>query len=249
MSGANNPNWIDPERVFEKLVELNLGTLRITGKEIIRGSHRKVETTCTSCGITKERLVDNLLSGKTKTCICRRGVKNGSKADGRYGKENAAVLGERYDAILQRCRNPRSPSYSNYGARGIELRFSERHAFITWFLNNLYHKDYRGLDIDRIDNNGHYEPGNLRLVPRSVNLRNRRSSRTVKYKGLEVNASDLWHLLKFDYPEFSLSPRSTARYVAEGISWQDILGVRGRGTYKGRPEPQIDPAILSLYGR
>ncbi|MEM6385507.1 MAG: hypothetical protein AAF718_04635 [Pseudomonadota bacterium] len=249
MKGANNPNWRDPFEVLAELRSMDFGTLRITGTEIVPGKHRQVETTCVECKTTKLRGVDNLKRGNIKTCICQRAVKNGSNLNGRYGDPRATVLGERYDAIKQRCENPRNPEYRNYGARGIKLLFGSRDEFIQWCLGNLPHEDYRGVQIDRCNNDGHYEPGNLRLVTQMENLRNKRNSVKVPYGDLMVNASDLWHLMKSDYPSFSLSPRSTARFAAKGVSWNEILEMKGRGTYKGRPQPEVSIQILKLYGK
>lgn len=248
MKGANNPNWQDPDEVLAELRSMDLGTLRITGTEIIPGKHRHVETTCMECKTTKLRGVDNLKRGNIKTCICQRAVKNGSNLNGRYGDPKAAVLGERYDAIKQRCENSRNPEYRNYGARGIKLMFGSRNEFIQWCLTHLPHDDYRGVQIDRRDNDAHYEPGNLRLVSQEINLRNKRTSRKVEYKGMSVNSGDLWHLLKHDYPQTKVLHRTVVRHVANGIPWQEIVEAEGRGPYKGGKEQRVDTKILALYG-
>ena len=76
--------------------------------------------------------------------------------------------------MVQRCRRDTHVSSHNYKGRGIEVRFESSGAFITWALTTFPDTDFNGLDFDRIDNDGHYEPSNLRLVTRSENLRNRR---------------------------------------------------------------------------
>jgi hypothetical protein len=78
-----------------------------------------------------------------------------------------------FDAMLQRCRNPNAINYKNYGGRGIKVNFKNNEQFIKYCLGSL-ETDPRGLDIDRIDNNGHYEKGNIRFVTRSENNKNRR---------------------------------------------------------------------------
>ena len=73
----------------------------------------------------------------------------------------------------RRCSDSNSKDYKNYGGRGIRLRFksfSEFYAYVTESLK----VDPRGLTIDRIDNDGHYEEGNVRFVTQAVNNRNRR---------------------------------------------------------------------------
>lgn len=82
--------------------------------------------------------------------------------------------------MQHRCTNPSDPSYHNYGGRGIEFRFASIKDCVDYVLAELPCDSYVGLDIDRIDNNGHYERGNLRLATRKENLANRRCSTSSK---------------------------------------------------------------------
>ena len=77
-----------------------------------------------------------------------------------------------YDNIKHRCESPKNKQYRDYGGRGIECLFT-REEFYDYVLN-IMQADPRGLDIDRIDNNGHYEPGNIRFVTHKENCSNRR---------------------------------------------------------------------------
>lgn len=84
------------------------------------------------------------------------------------------LLQKRVNAMRQRCTNPRDASYHNYGGRGIEFRFSSVKVAVEYILSSLPAPTYIGLDIDREDNNGHYEPGNLKLSTRKENAANKR---------------------------------------------------------------------------
>lgn len=75
----------------------------------------------------------------------------------------------------QRCTNPNSLGYSNYGGRGIEFRFPTIRVFAEWVLDNLGARPSAFHSIDRIDNGRHYEPGNLRWASRSEQARNKRA--------------------------------------------------------------------------
>ncbi|WP_230534095.1 hypothetical protein [Microvirga roseola] len=89
-------------------------------------------------------------------------------------------------------------------------------------LINHYHRDYRGVEIDRIDNDGHYEAGNLRLVNKRDNLRNKHTNKLIRYKGDTIVAADLWSYLKRDHPGFSLSHGTTAKLAAAGVPIEEI---------------------------
>lgn len=75
-----------------------------------------------------------------------------------------------YYNMRQRCENPRNPGYPSYGGRGVECRFESFHEF----LREVGFRPASNLTLDRIDNDGHYEAGNLRWTTRSVQQSNRR---------------------------------------------------------------------------
>ena len=77
-----------------------------------------------------------------------------------------------WDHMLHRCNDPKDKRYKNYGGRGIEVKFACFEDFFS-YVTNVLKADPRGLTIDRIDNNGHYEPGNIRFVTRAENNRNK----------------------------------------------------------------------------
>jgi hypothetical protein len=70
--------------------------------------------------------------------------------------------------IKQRCTNPEHWCYSRYGGRGIQCRFSSSKEFALYVIEEL-RVDPRGLDTDRIDINGHYEPGNIQFITHQEN--------------------------------------------------------------------------------
>lgn len=78
-----------------------------------------------------------------------------------------------YSGMKTRCNNPDYLYYKNYGGRGIKCLFSLGE-FLDYVIDVLK-VDPRGLEIDRIDNNGHYEKGNIRFVTRTENRNNRRA--------------------------------------------------------------------------
>ena len=94
------------------------------------------------------------------------------KAEKKYNSTIRGCLVRRYHAMVNRCINPKCEDYKNYGGRGIECKFESIDDFRDYVMNELQ-VDPRGLDIDRIDNDGHYEKGNIRIVTHLENSRNR----------------------------------------------------------------------------
>ena len=84
--------------------------------------------------------------------------------------------------IKGRCHCPRDKSYANYGGRGITVCDRWRHSFEN-FLVDVGERPTRFHSIDRIDTNGHYEPGNVRWAVKVVQARNTRRNRVVEFRG------------------------------------------------------------------
>lgn len=78
--------------------------------------------------------------------------------------------------MKQRCTSPAYKNYKNYGGRGIKVCFKSANEFVDYVINILQ-VDPRGLQVDRIDNNGNYEPGNIRFVTHLENQHNKGSKK------------------------------------------------------------------------
>lgn len=92
--------------------------------------------------------------------------------------------------IINRCNNEKDISYSNYGARGIKVcdNWLDYDNFAKWSLENGYAE---GLEIDRINCNGNYEPNNCRYVSRLINSRNKRNTLKYLYQGKEKTLKEI----------------------------------------------------------
>lgn len=129
------------------------------------------------CGKEQDIGIRRLISGRSRGCrICA------------YPKRT--VLDKRLYRIWHdmktRCYNPKYTSYENYGGRGISICDEWRNnftAFYNWAMMHGYRKD---LTIDRINNDGNYEPSNCRWATYTQQVLNRRinKSNTSGYVGI-----------------------------------------------------------------
>lgn len=140
------------------------------------------------CGAKKSVDQYHLRSGATVSCGCYQ--KQKAKAHNIVHGQTKTPLHNVWKAIKQRCNNPNSRNYKNYGGRGIKLcdEWLVFENFYNWCVNNGYD---RSLQIDRIDNDKGYEPNNVRFVDRTVNCRNRRITATISVKGKKISLATL----------------------------------------------------------
>jgi len=78
--------------------------------------------------------------------------------------------------MMRRCTDPQHPSWHNYGGRGIQVHpdwMDDPHAFYAYL--DALGDCPEGHSLDRIDNDGNYEPGNLRWADKSTQRKNARS--------------------------------------------------------------------------
>ncbi len=87
----------------------------------------------------------------------------------RYRSTIKGTLRNTFAHMKERCDNPNHSKYRYYGGRGIKNKFTSNE-FVEYVINIL-EIDPRGLDVDRIDNNGNYEPGNIQFITHKENLR------------------------------------------------------------------------------
>jgi len=115
------------------------------------------------CGNEKVVMGDHLRRGLTGSCGCYSGM----RTHGMYKSPEYYA----YEHAKARCQNPSAQHYESYGGRGIKFLFESFEDFFRCVGTRPV-----GLSLDRIDNNGHYEPGNLRWATRKEQLYNKRKS-------------------------------------------------------------------------
>jgi hypothetical protein len=167
--------------------------------EAVRNKRAKVPLRC-ECGAEFEKRPTDIITGKQIECSkCASSRRAKQIASTEAGKKHLlaaakirAVQNKKSDswnrlrrtcqAVAYRCNNPRSNSYANYGGRGVKFMFESASDMAIWLLNNLGARP-EGASIDRIDNDGNYEPGNLRWATKAQQANNKRQYRGAVYGG------------------------------------------------------------------
>lgn len=133
--------------------------------------------------------------------------------------------------MRDRCRNPNDADYPGWGGRGIKVtpEWDRFETFRDWALANGWRP---GLWIDRVDNDGDYEPGNCRFATPKENNNHTRRSRYLTWQGRTMTVSQ-W-ADELGVPAKRLYLRVWRGWSVERILAQPILGV-GRHLARRRP--------------
>lgn len=135
------------------------------------------------CGNNVNASRSRLMSGHTRSCGCIKrevAAANVKKLSLKHGLYETRVF-KVWSSMIERCGNPSHPAYSQYGGRGITV-CNRWLSSVERFLEDMGHPP-DGLSIDRIDNDGNYEPGNCRWASRKEQSRNRRTNRIIEFRG------------------------------------------------------------------
>lgn len=125
-------------------------------------------------------------------------------------------------SIMFRCFNPRNRAYKDYGGRGITMCDEWKASYVAfrdYILATLGERP-ENHQLDRIDNNRGYEPGNLRWATPSQNASNRRDTKFMTIRGVTKSR-----------PEWALTPGAASLHrITQRISsgWTDEEAVFGK---------------------
>lgn len=182
------------------------------------------------CGAEVVVRAELLRNGRTRSCGCLRAAlaAEADKESGRIFNEGAkghdTTEYHTWAAMKARCLNERHKQYPEYGGRGI--RVCERWLTYRNFLADMGRKPSTELSIDRIDNDGDYEPGNCRWATRTEQNNNRRPNRGRRKKQLTILGNtknlDAW-LADAGLTYFAYWRRTKAGELAEDVILDALL--------------------------
>jgi hypothetical protein len=195
-----------------------------------RGARQFWECRC-DCGNTTRVEQSKLRSGHTRSCGClsiesvrKRRLTHGFTVNRTPTPEYRIWL-----TMNTRCNNPRATGFDNYGGRGIVV--CQRWRQFPNFLADMGPRPSSKHSIDRIDNDGPYDPTNCRWVTRTEQARNTRANHLVNYLGrtqclaewaddLGVPESRLRHRLRHGWSvhDALMTPKTNKHFRSKHLS-------------------------------
>jgi len=156
------------------------------------------------CGVEREIIGNNITRNISKSCGCLKLERtkacktiHGDAVDGKLSS-----LYRIWQGMKERCFYPSQPAYKYYGGRGIKL-CQEWHAYYNfkrWAIENGYRE---GLSIERINNDGNYEPENCRWISKKLQARNTRKNTIIEIGGVKKCLIEWCHDYEISRPTVS----------------------------------------------
>lgn len=138
------------------------------------------------CGNESTTTTYLLRSGKATSCGCWKREVPGTWSL-KHGQSKTRLY-KTWRSMVRRVTEPTYPDYPHYGGRGISVCDQWRVSFEA-FARDMGPTYSEGLTLDRIDNDGNYEPGNCRWATAIEQARNKRTNRLLTFNGKTMPVS------------------------------------------------------------
>jgi len=192
-----------------------IGRLTVVKEANERSKEKRVCWTCQcKCGNIIDVDGKSLRNGNTKSCGCLQ-KDRASQSNRTHGLRQTRLYNI-YADMKRRCEQQSRKAYPRYGGRGITVCEEWREdfqAFYDWAMANGYEV---GLQIDRIDNDGNYEPENCRWVTARENNNNRRDNVKITINGEEHTIAE-WERI------YGLKKYRLNRAISRGVDVKRYL--------------------------
>jgi hypothetical protein len=179
------------------------------------------------CGKEFESDISSIKSFNTKSCGCSNTSEIIAKRETKHGLYGHIVY-KKWISMNERCYRVKASNYNKYGGRGIQVCDLWRNDFMKYYKYVISLENYNELllkqnliSIDRIDNNLHYEPGNLRITSwhvQSVNQRIQKNN-TSGMAGISL-------LKKLNKWKSSITVHGARIYLGVFVDKQDAINKR-----------------------
>ena len=177
---------------FNKLTVLKLNHI----EKFFRNNRKRFENKyfwLCKCECGNEKVIEgkSIRNGATKSCGCskKENMKIIASKNFKHGLKNTRLY-RIWQCMKARCYIKNTENYCYYGGRGIIVCDEWKNdfkIFHEWAVNNGYQED---LTIDRIDNNGNYEPLNCRWITAKMQSNNKRNNANLTYQGKTKTAME-----------------------------------------------------------
>lgn len=160
-----------------ELVGRRFGRLVVVAKTDRRERRRVLWECLCDCGAASYVRGDSLLGGKTQSCGCLNNETRKAWAKSRATHNQSDTrLYSNWKRMRQRCESPLHERYKAYGGRGIHVCDEWARDFRAFYnyVSQLPHFGEKGYTLDRINNDGNYEPGNVRWATAYTQAHNKR---------------------------------------------------------------------------
>lgn len=188
------------------------GKLLVLGFAAKRLGHALWNCQC-DCGTISTHWSASLRRGHSRSCGCWRGelVSIGKGRHRRSGTKMYWI----WQAMLDRCRNPKNKKHADYGGRGIEV--CNRWSLFENFIEDMGERPTEKHTLDRRDNDGNYCKENCRWSTQSEQANNRRGNLLCCIAGVTKTATEWCRIKGIKWCTFSM------RYYQKGWPIDDAI--------------------------